>query len=257
MRADVRLLVLLALGGAVAACDATKGGDARVPTAPAAAEAPAVSERQPVLEASQGLAPAGFRLVSHVDPRPGEDGVIRAESSVTVEVDMCQSMVEADRHAWFLFDFNFDHKAEVVGTSEACRQTRTYHVADTPAGRTIGANFCLANGNPRVPGAATYFSCRSFRVAVPGLRPGPEGAPAGCYTFAEIDSFFWPGGTGPFGPIDIHENTACEGAPSTVETTYVAARTEEEAAELCRTAEVQALPALFHGGTFFDCDPKK
>jgi hypothetical protein len=189
-------------------------------------------------------------MVSHVDPKAGEDGVIRAESPVTVTFDLCDSTVDDGGHPWFLFDFDFNHVPDVIGKSEACRQTHTYRI---PFGAqpdlTLGANFCFTNADPSKAAKGTYFSCRSVQIALPGFR----GAPAGCY-FDGFFSFTWPGGVGPTSEVRFFENPTCTGPGETLnEGSVVVARSEREALRLCGTPV--ALDSGIRGGdgTFFSC----
>lgn len=241
---SVRAVAIASSLGGVACGAYQRDGD--LPTAPAALAVPA-SPFEIVMESSQGVAPAGFELVSHTDPKADEGGVIRAESPLTVAFDLCGSTVNDGGHPWFLFDFDFDHVPDVIGKAESCRQTRTYRLRfDADQDALIAANFCLANADPSVRKPGTYFSCRSVRIALPHF----AGAKAGCYTFDDGRlSFLWPGGLGPVAPR-VFSDAACARGAMFELGQVVAARDEGEARRRCGSARVSPV-----AGPFFACSP--
>lgn len=246
-----RAFVCCCLGVVAAACGGSDGVVPQLPTAPVGPVG-ARPDADIVMESSQGLAPAGFQMVSRVDPRAGEDGVIRAGAPVTVTFDLCGSTVNDGGHPWFLFDFDFNHVADVIGKTESCRQTHTYRIApDAPADRSLGANFCFTNADPSGDGKCTYFSCRSVRIALPHF----AGAPAGCYTSATF-SFQWPGGVGPH-DFFVNDDRHCQTQEDKEAIPVVIALTEADARRLCGGPGIAGSDIRFGGGTSFGCiDPR-
>lgn len=173
---ELRRVLLLGASIAVAACAGHDGsrvlptseagqGQAALPTGTGApGSTPAI-----VMESSDGDAPAGFVPSFRVRPRPDEDGVIRGYSPLTVEFDLCNSTPDAGKTLHFFFDWTFDHRPDTAGTGDACRQEHTYRL-DRGSSEAQGfeTNVCVVNGDPRGPGRESlYFSCRSYRVALP------------------------------------------------------------------------------------------
>jgi hypothetical protein len=145
--------------------------------APTSGVAGAPTARVPMQASSQGVAPEGFRTVIRVDPKPDTDGVIRGNSPLTVEFDACGSTPDAGKTLRFLFDWNFDDIADVVGTGDACHQTHKYNVKAAPDGKgeaILETNVCVVNADPRAHAPGTYYSCRTFRVGLP--RSGARGS---------------------------------------------------------------------------------
>jgi hypothetical protein len=242
------LFPALLLSVTLGACGGYEGTSARLPSAPSD-PGTGGSDAPIVMESSQGLAPAGFRMVSHVDPKAGEDGVIRAESPVTVTFDLCDSTVDDGGHPWFLFDFDFNHAPDVIGKVESCRQTHTYRIPlDAPRDLTLGANFCFTNADPSKGGKGTYFSCRSVQIALPHF----PGAARGCYPI-EGGSFVWPGGVGPQ-DVEFFEDKTCTGPDSNTFGPVAAARNEGDAKRLCGNPEVLEI-SRFGTGSLFFCSP--
>ncbi len=241
----VRVAVLVTVLG-IAACG---GYDRKVPSSPTAPSIPDGGlPGDIVMESSQGLAPAGFQLVSHTNPKAGEDGVIRAESPITVDFDLCGSTVNEGGRPWFLFDFDFDHVPDVIGRSESCHQTHTYRIPrDAAQDLVVGANFCFANADPSAHRPGTYFSCRSVKIALPHF---PDAA-AGCYEIdGEDASFFWPGGKGPIDP-PLFSDATCTLAAMDDLGPLVFAPSASEAKRQCGGADF----VLEIHRNFFLCDP--
>ncbi len=239
------------LAVAAAACGGSGGADPQLPTAPIGPSG-ARSDLDFAMESSNGLAPAGFKMVSHVDPKAGEDGVIREGSPVTVTFDLCDSTVDDGGHPWFLFDFDFNHVPDVIGKTESCRQTHTYRIpVDATRDAIQGANFCFTNADPSKGLKGTYFSCRSVRIGLPDFK----GAAAGCY-FANPFWFSWPGGTGPTNEVVLFDNPACQPPGEALEDqSYVVAPTAVDARQLCGQVVVET-PFHIGDGTIFQCGPE-
>lgn len=123
---------------------------------------------------SSSTAPEGFLPKFRVDPNPGEDGVIRGDASLQVEFDLCGSS-NTDGKTHFLFDWNFDHVADVIGTDSACKQTHTYRVpaADDGQEKTLRTNVCVTSGDPR--SADAFFSCRQYTIGLTAPRQTAAG----------------------------------------------------------------------------------
>jgi hypothetical protein len=141
-----------------------------VQPARSAAAAPSVGEGLGMPVTSSGAKPAGFEARLRVDPRPGDDGVIRGDSPLTVNFDLCGSTPGEGSALTYLFDFDFDDVADAVGTGDACQQHHKYNVHSVPnPGRNVSfrSNVCVVSGDPRNHGPNTYFSCRTFTVGLP------------------------------------------------------------------------------------------
>jgi hypothetical protein len=180
------LPLIIGLGLAMAAC-----GDrsAPLPTSPGAqqvAETPSGTVAiQPPFDPSEGIGyaesvgvpPAGFKTVVRVKPRPGSDGVIRGETPFTVVFDLCDSTADAGKTLFYLYDWDFNHRADLVGTGTACRQEHTYRVQPQAqkGDEIIRTNLCVVNGNPRAHDSSTFFACRAYTIAVPIPRLAPAG----------------------------------------------------------------------------------
>jgi hypothetical protein len=210
------------------------------------------------MASSQGVAPEGFELKMRLDPKPGEDGVIRQGSPVTVEVDLCGSVVEPGKTAHFLFDFNDDDIAEIAGTGDACVQKHTYKApADATKEVVLESNVCVTNGDPNVHNGSVYFSCRRVRVALaPATASCTSGLPEGCYQPVGFFGFLgWPGGTGPHFPIFAFGDAQCTQEDDEAPAPVVLACSEEAARALCGTEFVQGFGQFENGQIGFLCDP--
>ncbi len=125
---------------------------------------------------SAATAPGGFVPKFRVDPHPGDDGVIRGDSSIQVEFDLCGSS-NLDGKTHFLFDWNFDHVADVIGTGSACKQTHTYRAPATAQGqaqKTLRTNVCVTSGDPRGAAGDVFFSCRQYTIGLTAPRQSNE-----------------------------------------------------------------------------------
>jgi hypothetical protein len=164
------------------------------------------------MESSRGLAPEGFKTVIRANPKPSEDGVIHGDSPITVEYDACGSTVEPGKTAHFLYDFEFDHVPDVVGTGDACAQKHTYRIPKDATGAVvIETNVCVTNGDPNVHDGSTYFSCRTYRIGLPEPKApcqSPDGVAPGCYLVEGI-YIDWPGGAGPYKAVEGFESPGC------------------------------------------------
>ncbi len=191
----LRQFSLFTLSLGIAACGAGNGSAPLLPTSPevepaSGVAAPGSSPEILMPVTSQGVQPEGFKAVFRVHPKPDTDGIIHGYSPFTVQFDVCGSRTDADKTLSYLYDWDFDHRPNVVGTGEACRQEHTYKVRPVPGGKgdvLFETNVCVVSGDPRVPGPDTFFSCRIFRISVPvpvaapepGPRPGPAPSPGG------------------------------------------------------------------------------
>lgn len=187
MKAVVFGVVVAGLALAIAAC----GGGGAMPSAPSVPVAPpAASEPggpghaatlaptpadEVAYAESAGVHPDGFEPKFRVTPRAGQDGVIRGTSPLAVTFDLCGSTASEGQAPQFLFDWDFDHVADVLGTGDVCRQTHRFSVPSGQGGReqALRANVCVANGDARTRG--TYVSCRSYAIAIPTPSPFPPG----------------------------------------------------------------------------------
>ena len=169
----LRPISLYALAFGIAACGA---GDRFAPSLPTSPQgAPATGAAAPDSEVSmpvtsEGTKPAGFEAVFRVDPKPATDGIIHGDSPLIVEFDVCGSRTDADKTLTYLFDWDSDHRANVVGTGAACQQEYTYNLKKLPDAKgnaLFETSVCVVSGNPRVHGPGTYFSCRTFRISLP------------------------------------------------------------------------------------------
>ncbi len=182
MSPSLRVSCALGLALTVSAC----GGGSPTPVAPSA-PAPAAAA-VPVLSRGPGAggvattpvgdpyaegsaaAPEGFVPKFRVDPHPGDDGVIRGDDTVTVEFDLCGSS-NVDGKTHFLFDWTFDHVADVVGSDSACKQSHTYRARGDAKEQTQRTNVCVTSGDPHGAAGDVFFSCRQYTVA---LRKAPQ-----------------------------------------------------------------------------------
>ena len=225
----------------VVSCGGHDGVAPPLPTGSSVAPSSSASDPGFVMESSQGIAPAGFKFVSHLDPKPDEDGIVHGKSPITVDVDLCNSTVEPGKTAHFLFDWDFNNRPEIVGTGDACHQKHTYRLpADSDKGVTLESNVCVTNGDPTVHDGSTYFSCRTIRVQLPKT---PEfgivsancatGAPAGCLPAEGGFSLLWPGGLGPHGGVLAFGNPTCQGVGSPAPFPVALACDPFQAEEVC------------------------
>lgn len=167
------LAVCLGLVGCGSHEDAAPSSPTAPQLAPSAGVSRSASDPIAMAASSPGLAPEGFRTVIRVDPKPDVDGVIRGDSPLTVTFDACGSTADAGKTLHFLFDWNFDDVADVVGTGDACRQTHKYNVkaaADGKGEAILETNVCVVNANPGAHAPGTYYSCRTYRVGLPRNR---------------------------------------------------------------------------------------
>ena len=177
----LRQISLYALSLGIAACGAGDGSAPSLPTSPQGAPAPGATAPDSSTEismpvTSEGAQPAGFKAVYRVDPKPDTEGIIRGDSPLTVQFDACGSRTDADKTLTYLFDWDFDHRANVVGTGDACQQEHTYNLKKLPdatGNALFETGVCVVSGNPRVHGPETYFSCRTFRISLP-VPPPPK-----------------------------------------------------------------------------------
>lgn len=172
----LRQTSLSALILGIAACGA---GDRSAPSLPTSVQvvptsgvvAPGSSPGISMPVTSQGTKPAGFDAVFRVDPKPDVQGIIHGDSPLLVEFDLCRSRTEGDKNLSYLYDWDFDHVADVVGTGDDCLMEHRYR--RTAAGKgneLLKTNVCVVSGDPRVHGPGTYFSCRTFRISLPPVR---------------------------------------------------------------------------------------
>lgn len=122
--------------------------------------------------------PPGFRAWIMTDPRRNEEGQILGTSPLTVEFDACRSTAGEGQTAYFYFDWDFDHRADVWGTGDACRQEHTYRlkpVDNAKGNETIVTNICVTNGDLKRHDPETYVSCREFTIVMPRIEAGPVG----------------------------------------------------------------------------------
>lgn len=147
---------------------------------------------------SQGAEPAGFKAVFRVNPKPDTEGIIQGDSPLTVHFDVCSSRTDADKPLSYLYDWDFNHVADVVGTGDACQQEHKYDVRRFPQARgkvLFETNICVVSGDPRVHGPGTHFACRAFKVSLPvpvsepgtGPTPPPTGGVA-TFTYSNASS---------------------------------------------------------------------
>ncbi len=160
------------LAPAVALCVAACGaGDRATPSSPSAVQStrtpdtrtPGVGVALPA--ESSGTKPVGFDSSIRVNPKPDEDGIIRGNSPLEVEIDVCQSKQGEGAPLTYLLDWNFDSFADAAATGDDCVFTHRFAVpvGATGAARSLRANVCVVSGNPNVKGPDTYFSCRALR----------------------------------------------------------------------------------------------
>jgi hypothetical protein len=119
---------------------------------------------------SAGAYPEGFLPRFRVTPQPGSDGVIRGETPLKLEFDLCGSTPGTGKALHFLYDWDSNHVADLVGTETACHQTHTYRVPpqeDAKGEKSLRTNVCVVNGDPRENAGGTYFSCRTYTIAIP------------------------------------------------------------------------------------------
>jgi hypothetical protein len=161
-------VVSLSLG----ACGAGDHSAPALPTSPQDVPAKAAPPPSgiPMPLSSEGTKPAGFDAVFRVDPRPDTDGIIHGNSPQTVHFDSCGSRTEGAQPLTYLYDWNFDGIADVVGTGDACQKDHRFDVRNVPNARgnvLFEANVCVVSGNPRSHGPDTYFSCRTYKISLP------------------------------------------------------------------------------------------
>lgn len=183
---ELRAVGMSAIVLMLAACGAHDGSPvlpngATVKGAAAAVPSSGVGSAQPtgiVMEASVGSPPAGFSARFRAQPQPGADGVIRGDSPLTVTYDMCGSTADGDKELRYLYDWDFDNVADLVGTGEDCKQQHTYRVPrNATAGAELGTNICVVNADPRAHAPKTFFSCRTYKVSL-AAGPRPVSCPA-------------------------------------------------------------------------------
>jgi hypothetical protein len=154
-------LATLGFSLALAACGAQDGTQALLPTSPGPLAAAVDGAGYTV---SSTPPPAGFVASFKSDPR-SKNGSITGFSPLTVQFDLCDSTVDGGKTAFFIFDWEFDHAADVVGTGSACRQQHIYKVKAGGDG-TFQTNVCVANGAPSAHDPKTFVSCRTFSLDV-------------------------------------------------------------------------------------------
>jgi hypothetical protein len=165
------LVARIAIYGCAVVLAACGAGDRSAPVGPSPAQVqhtitatPASSPEVSMPVTSEGTKPADFKGVFHVDPKPDAEGIIHGESPLGVEFDTCGSRTDADKTLTYLYDWNFDGVADVIGTDATCHQQHNYRAK--AGDETIRTNVCVVSGNPRVHGPDTYFSCRSYEISV-------------------------------------------------------------------------------------------
>lgn len=179
---SLRPAALLGLSLALAACAAHDGSSPQLPTSPAQSGTPAALDGVAILAppgvssgvemqaSSVGPPPTGFKTIVRVKPRPGLDGVIRGESPLTVEFDLCDSTADAGKTLFYYYDWDFNHIADAGGTGTTCLQEHTYRarpVVDARGDETVRTNICVANGDFGAHNPSTFVACREFTVVIP------------------------------------------------------------------------------------------
>ncbi len=210
------------------------------PTAPAAAPAapqsaaPVHPGRVAMPVGDSVLKPADFKASIHLDPKPDEDGVVRAGSPVLEHFDLCGSTAgAAGGELYYLYDFNFDGLADVIDKGGDCTREHKY-AAPHGAGNKVElrSNICVVTGNPEAPGPNTYFSCRTVRVEV---KPTPEtGSNSGCHDVCQIGGPLAPSCGDCAAKMCVYDSFCC-----TVEWDVVCA---EDVGSVCGVAECENLP---------------
>ncbi len=162
--------------------------------------------------------PPGFKAWIMTDPRRNEEGQILGSSPLTVEFDACRSTAGEGQTTYFYFDWDFDHRADVWGTGDACRQEHTYKlkpVDNAKGNETIVTNICVTNGDLKKHDPETYVSCREFTIVMPKVAAGPVGT--SCHSIVAGDGGVCPTQATQFcvaGAIDptssAHAQAACE-----------------------------------------------
>jgi hypothetical protein len=256
-------LSIVGLGFVLASCGGHDSGVAPLPVAPSSPSSGASGSGY-AMSSSRGIAPEGFELRMKLDPRPGEDGIIRDGSPVTVDIDLCGSTPDAGKTLHFLFDLDFNDLAEVVGTGDTCHQKHTYRVPkDATKDVVLESNVCVTNGDPGVHDGSTYFSCRVVRVALPkgpsgscGSNPGlPAGCQSGIYD-GDPFSIGWPGGTGPNNEVPGFDGTGCDDEDFiSFADGVVFAKSQAEAECLCGEQASGPSDTDFSGYGVFFCGP--
>ena len=230
----LRQILLYALSLGIAACGA---GDRSAPSLPTSAQgvpapgvaAPGSSPEVWMPVTSEGAEPAGFKAVFRVDPKPDTEGIIHGDSPLTVEFDVCGSRTDADKTLSYLYDWDFDHVADVVGTGDACHQEHKYdtrRLTDAKGNVLFETNVCVVSGDPRLHGPGTYFSCRTFRISLPVSsqrstfphhtgygQQWTDGVPTGTYDLAQATRACQEYVLGTAPGVDFCRTTGC-GCPS-------------------------------------------
>lgn len=149
------------------------------PSAASSTPAALVSSRpsaEPVtIVGGSAVKPEGFQTAIFSDPKRNADGQIIGESPLTVEFDACRSTAGEGGTLHFYFDWDFDHRADVWGTGDACRQVHTYKlqpVENARGNETIVTNICVTTGDLKQHNPETYVSCREFTIVMPRVSAG-------------------------------------------------------------------------------------
>jgi hypothetical protein len=219
-----RRMLCVTVVAVLAACSAHDRSNPASPSTATTSKAPVAAVpggSAPV--AAQGAKPEGFIAVVIADPHANASGVITGGSPLTVTYDACQSKAGSGKPLTFLFDWDFNGSPDVAATGSGCVQSHTYDIRHLPASGSFSSNVCVVSGDPSTPTSPdTYYSCRSFQIAMPGLYAHDDGyghkffnnIPPGAYSarLAGDACQAWvranPGAPACSGPYD------CSGTPS-------------------------------------------
>lgn len=217
-----RRVLVAAASFLLVACNQNRS-DVTGPSAGSATPATATAARvwgnaaEPVaIVESSADEPEGFRTLILSDPRRNEEGQLVGTSPFTVEFDACRSSAGEGGTLYFYFDWDFDHRADVWGTGDACRQVHTYKtkpVEDARGNEVFETNVCIATGDLRQHDPETYVSCREFTIILPRIAVTEQS----CHSINAGSGGVCPTGATQFcvnGPIiatsSAHAQAACE-----------------------------------------------
>jgi hypothetical protein len=104
----LRQISLYALSLGIAACGAGDGSAPSLPTSPEVVRPTGVAAPDSSTEiwmpvGFEGAEPPNFKAVFRVRPRPDTQGIIRGESPLTVEFDVCGSRSDTDKTLTYLY----------------------------------------------------------------------------------------------------------------------------------------------------------
>jgi hypothetical protein len=138
---------------------------------------------------SAGNKPEGFQTVLRLDPKPGEDGVIRDDAPLKVRFDLCATQPGVDnKPLTFLYDFDSNGVADAVDSGDDCQREHVYRTnADPGKEVAIESNVCVVSGDPAAHGPNTYFSCRRVKLALKAPRVSTLSCHDLCVAGALID----------------------------------------------------------------------